>query len=123
MLAGSAPVPPTPLKPPVPEDELGLSVTEVVDEAALLEALATGRLRGAGLDAFAQEPLPADHPLRRSPRLVLTPHIGGSTEVALDSVSLGAAETAVRVLRGQPVDPALCVNPAVLTSVNSESAQ
>jgi D-3-phosphoglycerate dehydrogenase len=96
---------------------------EVVDEAALLDALASGHLRGAGLDGFAQEPLPANHPFRRSPRLVLTPHIGGSTEVALDSVSLGAAETAVRLLMGQPVDPALCVNPAILTPATSEPAQ
>lgn len=48
----------------------------IVDEAALLSALNEGRLFGAGLDVFAQEPLPADHPLRRHPRVFSTPHVG-----------------------------------------------
>lgn len=46
----------------------------LVDEAALVEALETGRIAGAGLDAFQQEPLPADHPLWRLPNALITPH-------------------------------------------------
>lgn len=49
----------------------------IVDEAALLTALEEGLIRGAGLDVFATEPLPADDPLRRAPNLILAPHIGG----------------------------------------------
>lgn len=52
----------------------------IVDERALLDALRAGRLRGAGLDVFDQEPLPADHPLRTCPRTVLTPHLGYVSE-------------------------------------------
>ena len=48
-----------------------------VDEAALARALSEGRLGGAGLDVFAEEPLPTDSPLWRTPRTLLTPHTGG----------------------------------------------
>ncbi len=52
----------------------------VVDEAALLEALAGGGIAGAALDVYDIEPLPADHPLRRAPNAVLTPHTGYVTQ-------------------------------------------
>jgi phosphoglycerate dehydrogenase-like enzyme len=48
----------------------------IVDEPALVEALRGGQVAGAGLDVFASEPLPAGHPLRTAPNVVLTPHIG-----------------------------------------------
>jgi phosphoglycerate dehydrogenase-like enzyme len=51
----------------------------IVDEPALVAALTEGRLRGAGLDVFAEEPLPADHPLWRLPNVLLTPHVSGVT--------------------------------------------
>lgn len=47
----------------------------VVDEAALVDALAQHRIAGAGLDVFVEEPLPADHPLWRLPNVLITPHI------------------------------------------------
>ncbi|MBD0417529.1 NAD(P)-dependent oxidoreductase [Oryzicola mucosus] len=51
---------------------------QVVDQAALIEALETRRIRGAGLDVFEDEPLPPDHKLRHMPNVVTTPHVGGA---------------------------------------------
>ncbi len=48
----------------------------IVDEVALTEALAQRRIAGAALDVYEREPLPPDHPLRRAPNTVLTPHLG-----------------------------------------------
>jgi D-2-hydroxyacid dehydrogenase (NADP+) len=60
---------------------VNLSRGGVVDEAALLDALCEGRLGGAGMDVFATEPLPADDPLWRAPNLLITPHIGGFSDI------------------------------------------
>jgi D-3-phosphoglycerate dehydrogenase len=63
----------------------------VVDEDALVEALRANMLGGAALDVFLAEPLPADHPLRGLPNVVLTPHLGASTAEAQHNVAIEIA--------------------------------
>jgi D-3-phosphoglycerate dehydrogenase len=65
----------------------------VLDETALLARLRDGKLAGAALDVFDQEPLPPDHPLRSLPNVVLTPHLGASTEEAQLNVAIEIAES------------------------------
>jgi D-3-phosphoglycerate dehydrogenase len=78
----------------------------LVDEDALAEALEDGRLAGAALDVFAAEP-PRESPLLGHPRVVVTPHLGGSTEEAQREVAVEVAEQVLAVLRGQPARTAV----------------
>jgi D-3-phosphoglycerate dehydrogenase len=64
----------------------------VVDEAALLRALDDGRVAGAAVDVFEQEPPGADHPLVRHENVICTPHLGASTEQAQVNVAIAVAE-------------------------------
>jgi phosphoglycerate dehydrogenase-like enzyme len=73
----------------------------IVDEPALLDALRSGRLAGAGLDVFATEPLPADHPLRTAPNVVLTPHIGWKVDEVFTEWAEIAAEQLAAWLDGR----------------------
>ena len=66
----------------------------IVDEEAMANALNTGALAGAALDVYSSEPLPADHPLRKTRNMVMTPHLGASTVEAQRNV---AAEIAIAV--------------------------
>lgn len=74
----------------------------LVDEAALLAALDSGHLAGAGLDVFAQEPLPPDAPILSREQVVLTPHNADSTPEGLDFLNEGAVENAIAFLEGKP---------------------
>jgi D-3-phosphoglycerate dehydrogenase len=74
----------------------------LVDEAALLAALDSGHLAGAGLDVFWQEPLPPDAPILSRKQVVLTPHNADSTPEGLDFLNEGAVENAIAFLEGRP---------------------
>jgi D-3-phosphoglycerate dehydrogenase / 2-oxoglutarate reductase len=74
----------------------------LIDEAALLEALNAGKVAGAAIDVFDPEPPPADHPLVNHPSVLVTPHLGASTEEAQVSVAIEAARLLGEFLgRGQ----------------------
>ena len=74
----------------------------LVDEPALLAALASGKLRAAGLDAFATEPLVGEHPFRAVPNVVLSPHVGGVSEDAYVNMGIAAARNVLEVLSRTP---------------------
>ena len=80
----------------------------IIDEAAIAEAVDKGVIAGAALDVYAKEPLEADSPLRSvSERLVLTPHLGASTEEAQENVAIDVAEQIRDVLLGLPARSAV----------------
>lgn len=83
----------------------------IVDERALLSRLADGALGGAGLDVFADEPLPAAHPLRDSPHVVATPHVAWYSVQSSADLQWRAAQQVARALRGERLDPV--INPSV----------
>lgn len=74
----------------------------VVDEPALIRALEQGRLRGAGLDVFDQEPVSPDSPLLRLDNVVATPHIGSATDETREAMAACAVDNLLAVLSGQP---------------------
>ncbi len=75
----------------------------LVDEAALVDALRAGRIAGAGIDVFEQEPLPAGHPLRHLPNVLITPHIGYVTEATYTQFHGETVECVQAWLDGRPV--------------------
>lgn len=75
----------------------------VVDETALITALTEGRIAAAALDVYDREPLPADHPLRSTPRLLLTPHLGYVTQETYRVFYGGMVEAIQAWLAGTPV--------------------
>ncbi|MCY4386348.1 MAG: D-2-hydroxyacid dehydrogenase family protein [Desulfurellaceae bacterium] len=75
----------------------------IVDEAALIAALHDGTIAGAGLDVFDEEPLPLDHPLRRTANTVITPHIGYVTEETYTVFFAETVENIQAFLQGAPV--------------------
>jgi D-3-phosphoglycerate dehydrogenase len=83
----------------------------VVNTMALGKALREGRLAGAGVDVFEEEPFAMDHPLRSSPNTVLTPHVAWYSEEAQIALKRMTAEEVVRVVRGEW--PRSLVNPEV----------
>jgi phosphoglycerate dehydrogenase-like enzyme len=82
----------------------------IVDEAAMLAALNAGRIK-AGLDVYDREPLPADHPLRRAPNTVLSPHLGYCVQEVWENFYPEHVENALAFLDGKPIRVS---NPEVL---------
>jgi len=74
---------------------------EVVDETALFTALDSGHLRGAGLDAFAQEPPDPANPLLKLPQVIATPHLGAQTDGATSNMGWLALQDCLAVLKGE----------------------
>jgi len=83
----------------------------IVDEAALYDSLVKGKIAGAALDVFSQEPPPPDHPLLSLDNFIATPHVGGVTAEAMRRMAITLAEEILRVFRGErpkyPVNPGL----------------
>ena len=79
---------------------INVSRGPVVDEAALIEALASGQVGGAALDVFVTQPLPPDHPYFNFDNVIVTPHMAGITEESMMRMGVGAAGEAIRVLSG-----------------------
>lgn len=87
---------------------LNLARGALVDLDALADALNSGKLSGAGLDAFEVEPLPKDAAIFKCRNVVLTPHTGAETIEAYHNVSMTTSADFIRVLKGE--DPVFCVN-------------
>ena len=76
----------------------------VIDEPALVDALRAGKLAGAGLDVFEEEPLPATSPLWEMENVILTPHVSGMTPLYYQRTAALFAENLDRFLSGQPLE-------------------
>ncbi|MCS6777295.1 MAG: C-terminal binding protein [Chloroherpetonaceae bacterium] len=92
----------------------------IVDTHALVEALADRRIAAAGLDVFEEEPLPPDHPLLQSPRVLVTPHHAWYSTQSREALYRMAVEEALRAVHGVPLRS--CVN-GVQPNRASASAQ
>jgi len=85
---------------------------DLIDDGALVAALEDGRLSAAALDVFAMEPLPSDHPLRRAPNLMTTPHISARSLEALQRERFWALRAAIAVLDGREAQNVRLVHPS-----------
>jgi D-2-hydroxyacid dehydrogenase (NADP+) len=74
---------------------------EIIDENALIHALESGKIAGAALDVFSQEPLPKEHPFWRTKNLIITPHIGGTSTIYVNQVLSIFEENLRRFLKGE----------------------
>jgi phosphoglycerate dehydrogenase-like enzyme len=74
---------------------------ELIDDAALAEAIRAGHLAGAALDVFAVEPPRVDNPLLCLPRVLVTPHSGSHTDGAMNAMGWMAMQDCLAVLRGE----------------------
>ncbi len=84
----------------------------VVNEAALIDALRSGRIAGAALDVFETQPLPDAHPFWQMPQVLITPHVAGLTEDSMLAMGTQAALAVEHLLRGEV--PPHCINPEAM---------
>jgi D-3-phosphoglycerate dehydrogenase len=77
---------------------------ELIDELALTNSLNEGRIAGAALDVFISENMRRNHPLLNAQNIILTPHIAGSTEEALERTAIQVVDGIISVLNGDPVN-------------------
>jgi D-3-phosphoglycerate dehydrogenase / 2-oxoglutarate reductase len=75
----------------------------IIDERALHDALVSGKLAGAGLDVFEQEPPPVGHSLFELPNVIVAPHVGGVTRESVDRMSEQTARNILSALDGEPI--------------------
>jgi D-3-phosphoglycerate dehydrogenase len=75
----------------------------IVVEAALHDALVSGKLAGAGLDVFEQEPPPLGHKLFELPNVIIAPHVAGVTREALERMGEQTARNMLSALDGEPI--------------------
>jgi D-2-hydroxyacid dehydrogenase (NADP+) len=80
---------------------LNLARGELVDEEALINALKSGQIAGAGLDAFCQEPLPKGHPLWGMKNVIITPHIAGMSDIYVEQTLPVVEENLRRFMKGE----------------------
>ena len=85
------------------------AILPIVDEDALVEALQSGQIWAAGMDAFATEPLPSSHPLLQMDNMFCTPHIAGVTKETTQRRGQAAATNVERVSQG--LEPLHLVTP------------
>jgi phosphoglycerate dehydrogenase-like enzyme len=83
---------------------INTSRAQIVNQDALLEALREGRIAGAGLDVYDEEPLPADHPYLKLDNMLLTPHLGYSTGATLKQFYKASVENVQAWLDGSPIN-------------------
>ena len=88
----------------------------LIDDAALAQAIKDGKVAGAAVDVYEEEPPPANHPLIGLPGVIDTPHLGASTLEAQDEVAVQIAHSVLDALKG---DYKNVVNPAVLTKLKA----
>jgi len=86
----------------------------IVDEAAVADALRSGRLRFAAFDVFAGEPKMFESPLADAPNCMMSPHVAGLTDRAMEDLAREVAEGVVSALDGR-IDPGRVANPGVLS--------
>lgn len=82
---------------------INLARGDLIESAALTEALANGHVAAAAMDVFAPEPIPAEHPILKMDRVVLAPHIASTSVRAVHKLRTTAASIAAQAVRGEPL--------------------